>query len=113
MLAKAKRGMTFKEKKNNTWVLKPADDISVGSKWQREAETAKMLLTSVVDKHDGTPWALLANQELTVPIGWKWEETFTDMTPKKTGAGGGGGGTPADDKKRMLKKNPKRKIPKL
>ena len=113
MLAKAKRGMKFKNPKNNTWILEPANEISVGSKWEREAKTATMLLETVTSKHEGTPWALLAKQELTVPIGWKWEESFTDLTPRKNRAGGGGGGNPQDDKKKMLKKTPKRAVPKL
>ena len=57
MLAQAKRGMPFKEAKNNTWVLKPSDSITVGSKWQTEAKLATELLTDVLDQHKGTPWA--------------------------------------------------------
>ncbi|NND97342.1 MAG: VWA domain-containing protein [Pirellulaceae bacterium] len=114
MLAKAKRGMTFEKEKNNTWVLEPSEEISVGSKWQREAETAKMLLETVVKEHEGTPWAYLAKQELTVPIGWKWEESFTDTTPRPNRAGNNNNNNnPTDDKKKMLKKAPKRPVPKL
>jgi hypothetical protein len=115
MLAKAKRGMTFEKEKNNTWLLKPSEEISVGSKWQREAETATKLLKGVVSEHSGTPWAYLAQQELEVPIGWKWEETFTDQTPptRRPGNNNNNNNTPRDDKKRMLKKAPKRPVPKL
>ena len=116
MLAEAKRGgMKFKGEKSNTWVLKPSDDVTVGSKWKREAEAAVELLSTVANEHKGTPWALLAQKELEVPIGWKWEEDFTDMTPRKRrpGNGGNNNNTPSDDKKRMLKKAPKRPVPKL
>ncbi|QDT09923.1 VWA domain-containing protein [Stieleria marina] len=115
MLAKAKRGMTFEKEKNNTWLLKPADEISVGSKWEREAKKASDLLNNVVSEHDGTPWAYLAQQELAVPIGWKWEETFTDLTPRPNRPAGNNNNNnpPQDDKKRMLKKAPKRPVPKL
>ena len=116
MLAKAKRGMPFEKKKNNTWVLKPADEISVGSKWVSEANVARDLLKEVVDSHKGTPWALLAKQELDVPIGWKWQEEFTDLSPRPTRNGGNNNNTPrppSDDKKKMLKKAPKRPVPKL
>ena len=114
MLAKAKRGMKFEKEKNNTWLLKPDEEISVGSKWQRDADTARMLLNTVIQDHAGTPWALMAKRELEVPIGWKWEEKFTDLTPKKQkGNNGNNNNTPADDKKKMLKQQPKRPIPKL
>ena len=116
MLAKGKRGMSFKNEKNNTWVLKPSDEISVGSKWKNEAETARMLLEGVAEDHKGTPWALLAQQELKVPIGWTWEEEFTDLSPPRRNNPGNNNNNPrppADDKARMLKKAPKRPVPKL
>ena len=114
MLAQAKRGMPFKEKKNNTWVLEPSDEITVGSKWKSEAETAKQLLTGVAEGHKGTPWALLAMQELKVPIGWTWKEEFTDLNPVRNNPGNNNNPRPsADDKARMLKKAPKRPVPKL
>ena len=116
ILAQAKRGMPFKEKKNNTWVLEPSNEITVGSKWQREANKAREFLGGVVEQHPGTPWALLAKRELEVPIGWKWTETFTDLTPPKRNRPAGNNNNnnaPRDDKKRMLKRAPKRPIPKL
>ena len=119
MLAKAKRGMPFEKKKNNTWVLKPSTEISVGSKWQREANLATELLKSVTQEHEGTPWALLAKQELSVPIGWKWSEEFTDLSPPARNRPGNNNNNnnpprPAqDEKKRMLKKSPTRPVPKL
>ena len=115
MLAKAKQGMAFKNKKNNTWLLKADDEISVGSKWERQASTATELLTTVVEDHKGTPWAYLAQQELQVPIGWKWEESFTDLTPRpnRPGNNNNNNNNPSDDKKRMLKKPQKRAVPKL
>ena len=118
MLAKAKRGMSFEDGKNNTWELEPSEEISVGSKWKNEAETATELLKAVASEHKGTPWALLAQQELSVPIGWKWEESFTDLAPPAPrGAGNNNNNNvprPAqDDKARMLKKVAKRPVPKL
>ena len=116
MLAKLKRGMLFETPKNNTWVIVPADEISVGSKWEREAELANELLTSVKKEHAGTPWALLASEELKTPIGWKWKEEFTDLAPKKEAGGNNNNPPPkppADDKKRMLERAPSRPVPKL
>ena len=116
MLAKAKRGMAFEGEKNNTWVLQPSKEISVGSKWEHEAETATELLKSVAEEHSGTPWSLLAKQELAVPIGWKWKEEFTDLSPPPSNRPGNNNNPPRpaqDDKKRMLNKAPKRPVPKL
>ena len=117
MLAKAKRGMNFKEKKNNTWVLEPSNEITVGSKWVNEAKTARELLDGVVKEHAGTPWALLASQELSVPIGWKWKEEFTDLTPpprnNRPGNNNNNPRPPRDDQAQMIKRPPKRPVPKL
>ena len=115
MLAKAKRGMKFKEAKNNTWILKPADEFTVGSQMTKMAEKAKAYLQRVATDHDGTPWALLAKRELDEPLGWKWEESFTDNAPRRAGAGGNNNPAPAaNDLRMMLKKRPtKRAVPKL
>ncbi|QEG39884.1 vWA domain-containing protein [Roseimaritima ulvae] len=116
MLAKAKRGITFEDEKNNTWQLEPAAEISVGSKWEREAKKATELLERVVEEHDGTPWAVLAREELATPIGWKWTEEYTDLNPPRpqnNNNNNNNNNTPRDDKKRMLKKAPKRPLPKL
>lgn len=116
MLAKAKRGMPFEDPKNNTWILTPSDEISVGSKWQNQQTLAKELLVGVASEHKGTPWALLAEKELEVPIGWSWKEAFTDLTPPKPRGPGNNNNNPnvpKDDQARMLKKAPKRPVPKL
>jgi hypothetical protein len=116
MLAKAKRGLTFEDAKNNTWLILPDDEISVGSKWEREAELAKQLLQEVVDQHPGTPWGYLASQELITPLGWKWKEEFTDLAPppaQNPGNNNNNPPAPADDQRRMLAKPPSRPVPKL
>jgi len=114
MLAAAKRGLKPKDPKSNTWTLKPDDEISVGSALQKVADRAKMYLERVVKDHEGTPWAMLAQQELKDPLGWKWEESFTDLTPMRQGAGNGNAPAPANDAAKMLAKPPpKRPAPKL
>lgn len=116
MLAQAKRGMSFKKPKNNTWVLKPSDSITVGTKWQSQANLAKELLAEVGQRHAGTPWALLANEELKVPFGWEWHEEFTKLEPPRPRRNPGNNNVPRpprDDRARMLKKAPKRPVPKL
>lgn len=116
MLAKAKRGMAFSDPKYNTWVLEPDASVTVGSRWQREAEKARELLGNVKEHHSGTPWSYLAEQELAVPIGWKWTEDVTDLTPRQRPRAGNNNPNPRpprDDRANMLKKLPKRPIPKL
>ena len=76
MLAMAKTKLKFQNPKNNTWVLRAADEINTGSGAAKLAEKAKTYLQRVVDEHPDTPWAMLAKRELSEPIGWKWDETF-------------------------------------
>jgi hypothetical protein len=114
MLAAAKRGLKPKDPKNNTWVLTPSDEISVGSQYAKLGERAKMYLNRVVTDHPDTPWAMLAARELKDPLGWKWEEEFTDLTPRRMADGNANPAAAANDAKRMLAKPPvKRPPPKL
>lgn len=118
MLAKAKRGMNFEKQDSNTWVLEPSNEISIGSRVAKEGKLASDLLKSVVEKHKGTPWALLASRELQRPVGWQWQEEFTDLNPPQRNRGNNNNNSVPrpgrDDEARMLQKPaPKRPIPKL
>lgn len=116
ILAAAKRGLKFKNEKNNTWVLTPANDITVGSQMVKMAERAKMYLQRVVKEHPGTPWALLAERELKDPLGWIWKEEFTDLNPPRNtvAAVNNVPAAAANDRKAMIAKPPpKRPPPKL
>lgn len=117
MLATAKRGLKFSNSKNNTWVLRHDPDISTGSQMAKAAQKAEGYLQRVVDEHPGTPWALLASRELKTPLGWKWTEEYTNLTPpaNRTAANNNNRPRPPrDETKKMLKKPPpKRPVPKL
>ncbi len=117
MLAKAKRGMKFEDPDSNTWVLRPANEISVGSRLEKEAEQAKKLLEHVAEAHRGTPWGLLASRELRMPIGWQWVEEATDLNPPQNRPGANNNNNPRpprDDQANMLNRPPPRRpIPKL
>jgi len=119
MLAQAKSGMKFKDPKNDTWVLEESDDVSkAGSQTEKVSQQAALLLNRVLQDHPGTPWALLAAEELRRPLGYKWVERHTGVNnPKMGGGGGGGGGVPGagvDDKKKMLAApKPKRPVKNL
>jgi hypothetical protein len=120
MLAKAKRGMTFAKPESNTWNLRPSDKVTVDSKLEKEAKLAKELLQSVVEKHTGTPWGILAGRELDNPISWEWVESTTDLNPparnnnRNPPPPPNTPPMPEDDKAKMLKPPPpKRAIKKV
>jgi hypothetical protein len=112
MLAKAKGGMRFTNAKNDTWRLDRADEISVGSVLEKQAQQAKIHLERVVREHPNTPWALLAKQELKQPFGWKWREIYTGVNaPRETARGNRP--RPRNDKAKMLPRPERRPPPKL
>ncbi|QDV74937.1 vWA domain-containing protein [Botrimarina mediterranea] len=83
MLALAKQGLSFTSEKKDTWVIRPAEEISTGSLDQREAEDAIRYLKRVVAEHEGTPWAFLAQRELSTPLGWKWNDEFRNLAERR------------------------------
>jgi len=104
MLAQASLGMNFKNPKNDTWRLEASDEVKVGSATEKLAKQATELLERVVNDHPGTPWALLAAEELRTPLGYEWKEAFTDVNGVKPMAGNNPNvpNARADDKKKML-----------
>jgi hypothetical protein len=86
MLAAAKQGMPFKSEKNNTWVLRP-DEHFAATGLEKIAAKARTYLEGVVKDHPGTPWAMLAERELATPLGWRWDEDFTNIPPRQEGNG--------------------------
>jgi len=115
MLAEAKRGLKFKNEKSNVWVLKPADEISTGSADAKLAKKAKDYLQRVIDEHAGTPWAMLAERELSTPLGWKWEEDYVAPPQPRTGNPGNGNNNNNNNNNNpaMMKRPTKRRVPKL
>jgi hypothetical protein len=79
MLAQAKQGMTFKNPRDDTWILRPAREVTVNSALAKDSAAATAYLQRVVADHPGTPWAKDAQRELAQPLGWKWQERFTDV----------------------------------
>lgn len=83
MLALAKQGMEFTDEQRDTWVIAPSDEVSTGSRAQSEAKLATEYLTRVVEDHEGTPWALLAQRELSRPLGWEWRDEFRNLAERR------------------------------
>ncbi len=113
MLAKAKSGLKFEKPENDTFVLEPSDEISVGSTLEKMGKQAREYLLRVKTQHSGTPWALLAEAELEEPIGWKWTEKESDVKKQARMPGGGNARPPKDALKKLEKAKPKRPTVKL
>ena len=65
---------SFEKADDNMWRLIPSDEIATGPEMRKAAATAKEYLKRVIDDHPGTPWALLAERELSTELGWSWQE---------------------------------------
>jgi len=57
----------------STYVLEPADNYETSSALKKMADKARTYLERVVKEHPGTPWAKFAQDDLKVPMGWKWQ----------------------------------------
>jgi len=106
ILAQAKAGRKFEKPTSDTWVLEPSPQVKdVGSQTEKLAAQARTYLQRVVDEHPGTPWAMIAADELAIPLGYAWNEKHTGVGKEKMGDGGGGNdNVPSDAAKRMLEK---------
>lgn len=71
---------TFEKPGSNRWRLIPSKEIAGGPNVRKVAKKAEDLLKRVIDEHPGTPWALLAERELSAPMGWEWRE-FKEVVP--------------------------------
>lgn len=115
MLAMIKTGLQFSNERNNTWILRPADTIETGSAAANMAEKARQILERVVRDHPGTPWAMLAQRELDIPIGWKWDETYTPppRPPQMADPGNNNGMPPPPQPQANAMPLPRRDPPRL
>jgi hypothetical protein len=105
MLAQAKSGMNFEREDSDTWELVPDEDITqVGSQLQKLATEAIVMLQRIVDEHPGTPWALVAEDELRIPLGYVWRELHTGVNEPAQGSGNGNNNNNQrpDEQRRML-----------
>lgn len=113
MLAKAKGGLKFNNPDNDTFVIVPANEITVGSALEKMAKQAHEYLERVVRDHPDTPWALLAQRELKEPIGWKWSEKRVNLPPPPPAAAGNGNAAPPTPQPNVVPKKPVRQNVKL
>ncbi len=66
---------SFTKKGNNQWNLKPAKEVNAIPEIKKKAAKAAVYLKRVIDQHPDTPWAELAERELSEPMGWEWTES--------------------------------------
>ena len=74
LLALLKNGRKFERPTSDTWVLEPSDDAAVTSAIDKAAQSARDYLSRVRLEHAGTPWAKMAEAELSAPMAWRWTE---------------------------------------
>ncbi|HEY0983128.1 vWA domain-containing protein [Schlesneria sp.] len=85
MLAEMKSNpKRFETPGSNKWNLVPSKEITSGAATKKMAAKANEYLSQVIDDHPGTPWALLAEREKSVPMGWEWKESHYDPNPVMT-----------------------------
>lgn len=65
---------TFAKKGNNVWNLKLAKEVNAVPEIKKKAARAATYLKRVIDQHPDTPWAEIAERELSEPMGWEWVE---------------------------------------
>lgn len=70
---------TFQNKDNNHWVIEPNEEITAGIQLKKMGAKGVELLEKVIREHPGTPWELIAQRELSRPLGWQWAETYIEI----------------------------------
>lgn len=100
----------FQTAGNNRWEMKPTAEITSGPDVKKLEKRAREYLNRVIDTHPGTPWALLAERELSVPMGWEWKESHADYAKMDRDAAERRAIQLAEEEER--KKDPKKMQPK-
>jgi len=117
MLGQAKSGLVFKESGSDTWELAPAAELGgVNSRMEKMAGEARGYLERVIAEHPGTPWAHIASEELTRPMGYVWREKFTGVENRmrmEAGNNNNPAPSPDDVAKRLAPPKPQRPLKNL
>ena len=98
--------MNFSDNRNNTWGLErggSADAKPRDSRLTKVIDEATELLARVVREHPGTPWAMLAAEELRTPLTYSWREEYTPPPqPVPVNGPSPAPQRPQDDERRVL-----------
>ena len=71
----------FQNAGDNTWRIVPSSAEHETPPIQKLAKRAHEYLEGVIQEHRGTPWELLAREELETPMGWDWMELHVNYPP--------------------------------
>jgi hypothetical protein len=114
MLAEAKTGLQKNDPKNNLWNLEfDAEFTTKSSQLQKSYATAIKYLQSIVSDFPDTPWALVAQNELDTPMGYKWIDSYKEPPKMNDRSNNNNNPLPKDDIKRKIELKPQRKIDKI
>lgn len=114
MLAEAKTGLQKNDPKNNLWNLEfDAEFTTKSSQLQKSYTAAIKYLQSIVSDFPDTPWALVAQNELDTPMGYKWIDSYKEPPKMNDGSNNNNNPLPKDDIKRKIELKPQRKIDKI
>ena len=115
LLAEAKLGMKTERQESNQWELVHTEEsIKGNSSVEKSFKLAKMYLNRVVSENPGTPWALVASEELKTPMGYKWMEGYLEPDIMKMNDNGNNiPKPPKDDEKKMLSPKMQRNVSKI
>jgi hypothetical protein len=69
------------ETKSNHWYFKPSRKLGAGAASRKASQEAERLLKRVIDDAPNTPWGLLAQRDLSIPMGFEVEQRY-DPPPK-------------------------------
>lgn len=113
MLANAKSGLRKTQEKSNTWILVANEQLETNnSQLKKQYELSVNYLKYVIDNFPNTPWAIIAQAELDLPVGYIWIEDFTKIESVSSN-NNNNNNLPKDDKKREIEKKPLRKVDKI
>ena len=74
-LAVVKQGKAFANANSSLWMLHQASTNAAGSALEKMIRNShKYALGRVIKENPGTPWAEIANRELSQSMGWEWSE---------------------------------------
>jgi hypothetical protein len=112
VLAEAKRGLKKKDPKSNVWILESCEQLNVAnSSIKKYYDGALKYLKFVSQNYPDTPWGLIANEELKIPMGYRWVEIYEE--PPKSNMGNGNPNRKDDMSGPKLVPKPIRKIEKI
>ncbi len=78
MLAQMKQApLSFENPaQENQWLLVAGEEIDTGPQMRQAAEDARTYLARVIDEHPDTPFARIAERELSTDMGWRWQPSY-------------------------------------